>query len=182
MLQQFSTGTASTFYDLLNLVEGRLNEFLPQLLGALDQIKSDFKVNDSLTYYRMERTIGDMEHFMGTLNSIRKARNSQSDVTISLPSDFASKAEIVAGDMAYVLNQASSVFTHIHDNITSGFVNGNDQGVAAIMALAGRALRDVAESEGVILEQLQQHILKGASAHLSAQHPYYGSQSESVQS
>ena len=49
-----------TFLDLLNLVESDLKKLLPNIKGALHQIKADFKVAESDSYIRMNQCINDL--------------------------------------------------------------------------------------------------------------------------
>lgn len=161
MATHINTKTASTFFDLLNLVEGRLKELLPQLKGALDQIKEDFKVAESDSYIRMYRSFEDLDDLIGHLEYLRDARNSADDVTISLPNDLASKAEVAAGDVQYALQSAASVLNGLEVSIGSGYVNGDDQFVLSVMRLTSRALTDIAEKEGETIAHIGGLILQG---------------------
>ncbi len=158
MQHQVHTGTASTFFDLLNLVEGRLKELLPQFQGALDQIKADFKVDHSDTYVRMHNSLGDLDDLMGHLEYLRSARNSANDVTISLPADLADRAETHAEDVQEALDNAASVFAGLEQAITGGYVNSGDYFVASVLRLSHRALIDISEKEAATMRHVSNHI------------------------
>jgi hypothetical protein len=149
-----------TFLDLLDLVEGDLKKLLPQIKGALDQIKLDFKVAESDTYIRMYNCINDLDDVIGYLDCLRTDRNAASDITISIPNELAGQAEVAAGDMQYALENAASVLNGLEVCIGSGYVNGDDQFVMSVMRLSSRALVDIAEKEGATLARVGRLILQ----------------------
>jgi hypothetical protein len=158
----------STFFDLLNLVEGRLKELLPQFRGALDQIKSDFKVDESDTYIRMYRSLGDLDDLLGHLDCLRSARASADDVTISLPKDLADRVEVAACDAQYALGNAADVFEGLEYVINNDSANGNGRFVTAVMRLASRALNDIAEKEAADIERVASLIRQEQGARIKS--------------
>lgn len=152
MGKRIDTSTASTFFDLLNLVEGRLKELLPQFKTALDLIKEDLGHGDSITYNRMHVSLGDLDDLIGHLEYLRTTRNSADDVTISLPKDLADRVEVAASDAQYALGNAADVFEGLEYVINNDSANGNGRFVTAVMRLAGRALNDISEKEAADIE------------------------------
>lgn len=164
MATHTNTKTASTFLDLLNLVECRLKELLPQIKGALDQIKEDFKVAESDSYIRMYRSFEDLDDLIGHLEYLRNARNAEDEIIISIPSELAGQAEAAADDVQYALNSAASVLQGLHSSIVSGFMKGDDEFALALMHLSSRALVDIAEKEGVAIARVGSLIYQEESA------------------
>lgn len=140
-----------TFLDLLDLVEARLNDLLPSIKGALDQIKEDFKVTESDTYIRMNNCINDLDDFIGHLDCLRTDRNSADDITISIPSELAKYAETAADDVQYTLENAADIFSGLEQSINNEWVNKEDSFVTAVLRLSGRALIDIAEKEAATM-------------------------------
>lgn len=161
MGKRIDTSTASTFFDLLNLVEGRRTDLLPQFRGALDQIKSDFKVDESDTYIRMYRGLGHLDY-------LRSARASADDVTISLPKDLADRVEVAASDAQYALGNAADVFEGLEYVINSDSANGNGRFVTAVMRLASRALNDIADKEAADIERVASLIRQEQGARIKS--------------
>ncbi len=164
MANQINTQVINTAMDLLIIADRDLKRFRIELNSALSKLGGEFDLEKSAEYKRIEQL--SVELVGGLLDMIwyfRKNPSAGDDVTISLPRDFASKAEVAAGDMPYVLGQASQTLTHLHSQITSNESGNIDSGIMAAMAMSGRGLGNIAETEGLILEQLARHISKGLS-------------------
>jgi hypothetical protein len=157
-----------TFLDLLNLVEGRLKELLPQIKGAVEIIKEDFKSADPLTFHRIHGCINDLDDFIGHLDYLRNARNSADDVTISIPLDLANRAETAAEDVQTALDDAACVLKGLENSITSGYVNGDDHFILATMQLTSRALLDMSEREAATTRHVASLIRQELGARASA--------------
>lgn len=158
----------NTFLDLLDLVEARLNDLLPSIKGALDQIKKDFKVDQSDTYIRMNNCINDLDDFIGHLDCLRSDRNAAADITISIPNELASQAEVAAEDAQYALENAASVLNGLEYGIVDGHMKGDDRFVLAVMRLTSRALMEVAEKEGATMARVASLIRQEQGARASA--------------
>jgi hypothetical protein len=149
-----------TFLDLLNLVESDLKKLLPNIKGALHQIKADFKVAESDSYILMNQCINDLDDFIGHLECLRTDRNSADDITISIPNELAAQAEVAAGDVQYALQNAASVLQGLEYAITDGSANSRDAFITAVMCLSSRALVDIARKEGETLSRVGSLILQ----------------------
>jgi hypothetical protein len=147
MNTKINTKTASTFFDLLNLVEGRLKELQQNFQTAYDIIKEDFGQTNNITYTRMHVTLGDLDDFIGHLEYLRDARNSADDVTISVPADLASRAGDTAELVQSALEDTASILDGLENMIVGGHVNGDDHFVLSALRLTSRALKDFSEQE-----------------------------------
>lgn len=153
-----------TAMDLVVHVNENLHKFWVEQRDALEELEHEFSLKEHAEYRKIRKLVGDiLIEMMNLMDHFQKAQNFGDDVTIYLPREFASKAEVAAGDMSYVLGQASQTLLHLHSQITSNDSGNIDSGIMAAMALSGRGLGNIAETEGLILEQLARYILKGLS-------------------
>jgi hypothetical protein len=169
MDQQIHTGTASTAMEILAVVERNIITFLREFNGALDQLDSDLNLREHAEYKRLQQIkIGVLGVALDLVVDYRKSLNSGDDVIISLPYREASRATDVAGEMQYMLNQASEVFRMLGEAISNDGIRYNDNGVSAFMEIAGRAFDSMAATEGVIMSNLSEAPMLGVSQHAKA--------------
>jgi hypothetical protein len=166
---QIHANKASTAMDILTIAERDLVEFLRQLEDALDQLTSDLGLGENAQWRQIQKSKGELLHrVIDLIVDFRQTRNAGDEVTISLPYDQASRASDVADGVFYMLNQASEVFRLLDNTISNGDVRGDDSGVAAVMGLASRALRSMADTEGEIMGDLGRAVQHGLSQHINA--------------
>ena len=90
-------------------------------------------------------------------------------IFVGMDIELAQRAEVVTGDVPYLLLQASSVLSLLGDITTNGYVDREDQRVSAVMDMASRALKSMAETEGEVMAELNRELLTALSEHRKAQ-------------
>ena len=162
-----------TFNDLLDLFEGYLASVPAPLHSATALIHEELNYRDGDIFSHIIGVADDAGRMATRLRQVRAARNAGTDVTITQTREGATKVGKAADEAQYLLTEAAAVFGLLHGGIADGYLAPSDNGVLAVMSLAGRALQSAADQEGERLADLARKIR-------TAEEPQHSDQEEAA--
>lgn len=139
-----------TFNELLDLFKAYVATIGGPIYKSHDMLREEIDLGKNVALGHILGVADDAEAMAKRLCHIRAARNSGSDVTITLTRNDADRLEDALGEIDRMFSHAATVFDLLHDRASSNKGNEDVESMA-IMSLAHRALSGADEREAAKL-------------------------------
>lgn len=139
-----------SFNELLDLFEGYVSTIGPPIHKGHDMLREVVGAGENPALGHIFGVACDAEDMAKRLKQIRAARNTGTDVTITMTRSDVDRLEYALREIDLTFSYAAAVFDLLHGRASADDANA-DSHAMAVMFMANRALTGADEREGAIV-------------------------------
>jgi hypothetical protein len=146
-----------TFNELLDLFEAYVSTIGAPINKGHAMLREVLGEGENTALGHVFGVACDADDMARRLQEIRAARNSGTDIKITLSHHDAVRLEYAISEIDRVFSQAAAVIELLHDRAKSDDAN-EDNKAMAVMAITSRAMMDVDEREGASMRHFAKRL------------------------